>query len=192
MANKRGVKYAEFFFPYPPTVNHCWGRAGKAVFLSAKYKAFLNDVALVVAGTRLRQGDEYFLELSVTPPDRRKRDLDNVFKPILDALTRCCVWQDDSAVRFLTARRNAPSKTNAGVKVLVGVVDAAKRRELATLEKIAMARLHDVIELAARPLDAFALQEELRKLIDGWGVTIDLDEDGGWRQSISYELEEDY
>lgn len=187
-SNNRGIKYAEFFFPYPPTVNHCWGRAGKSVFLSAKYKQFLNDVALVVAGTRLREGDEYFLELTVTPPDRRKRDLDNVFKPILDALTRCCVWQDDSAVCFLTARRNAPSKTNAGVIVLVGVVDAAKRRSMATLEKIATARLHEVVELAARPLDAFALQEELRQLIEGWGVDFERDEDGGWRQIINYNL----
>lgn len=176
MTNKRGVKYAEFFFPYPPTVNHCWGRAGKAVFLSAKYKAFLNDVALVVAGTRLRQGDEYFLELSVTPPDRRKRDLDNVFKPILDALTRCCVWQDDSAVCFLTARRNEPSKTNAGVKVLVGVVDAAKRRELARLDDIYAERLRAVIDLARQSIDGETLQWELRQLIVGWGIYLEEDE----------------
>lgn len=137
------VKFAEFKFPYPPTVNHCWGRSGKAYFLSAKYKTFLEDVALVVAGTKLIPSANYFLELTVTPPDRRKRDLDNVFKPILDALTRCCVWQDDSAVSFLKAERTEPSKIDAGVKVVVGIPSKAAVAELERQRRIPITQLLD-------------------------------------------------
>ena len=144
------VKFAEFKFPYPPTVNHCWGRSGKAYFLSAKYKTFLEDVALVVAGTKLIPSANYFLELTVTPPDRRKRDLDNVFKPILDALTRCCVWQDDSAVSFLKAERTEPSKIDAGVKVVVGIPSKAAVAELERQRRIQAAKDAAVLEIVKK------------------------------------------
>ena len=116
-----GVAHASFLFPYPPSVNHCWGRKGKAVFLSSKYKDFLNDVALVVAGTRLREAPGYYINLVVAPPDRRARDLDNVLKPILDSLTRCCVWTDDSLVARIHVDRSEPKK-GGEVAVMVGVL----------------------------------------------------------------------
>lgn len=34
-------------------------------------------------------------------PDRRKRDLDNLFKALLDALTHAGVWKDDSLVHSM-------------------------------------------------------------------------------------------
>jgi hypothetical protein len=44
-------------------------------------------------------------ELSVTififPPDRRKRDIDNIAKATLDALTIAGLWKDDSQIKEL-------------------------------------------------------------------------------------------
>lgn len=116
------VSHAFFTLPFPPSLNHCWGAKGKVRFLSAKYKAFLEDVALVVAGTKLVEptSDGYYVELLVAPPDRRKRDLDNVVKPILDAMTRCCVWQDDCAVARLVVERAEPVAAGC-VEARVGV-----------------------------------------------------------------------
>lgn len=34
-------------------------------------------------------------------PDRRRRDLDNLIKPLLDALTHGGAWEDDSQVKDL-------------------------------------------------------------------------------------------
>lgn len=118
------VSYAFFTFPFPPSLNHCWGVVGKRRFLSANYKAFLNDVALVVAGTRLADPtvDGYYVTLRVAPPDRRKRDLDNVVKPVFDALTRCCVWSDDCYVNRLLVERAEPVK-NGQVIVHVGAME---------------------------------------------------------------------
>jgi crossover junction endodeoxyribonuclease RusA len=47
--------------------------------------------------------------LSVTvdiyPPDRRKRDLDNVLKALFDGITHAGVWEDDSQIDELHVYR---------------------------------------------------------------------------------------
>jgi crossover junction endodeoxyribonuclease RusA len=43
------------------------------------------------------------------PPDRRRRDLDNIQKPVLDALQHARVYQDDSQVDLLVTRRCGPA-----------------------------------------------------------------------------------
>jgi crossover junction endodeoxyribonuclease RusA len=39
------------------------------------------------------------------PPDRRRRDLDNIQKPVLDALEHAAVYEDDSQIDLLITRR---------------------------------------------------------------------------------------
>ncbi len=39
------------------------------------------------------------------PPDRRRRDLDNIQKPVLDAMQHAGVYLDDSQVDLLVTRR---------------------------------------------------------------------------------------
>ena len=39
------------------------------------------------------------------PPDRRRRDLDNLQKPLLDALQHAGVYEDDSQIDLLVSRR---------------------------------------------------------------------------------------
>lgn len=118
------VSCAEFILPYPPSVNHCWGTSGKSRFLTSAYKAFLNNVALSIGGTRLKVSDCYFVDLEATPPDNRTRDIDNVIKPTLDALTRCCVWPDDKLVVRLSATKCKPNKNRANVRVVCGILGA--------------------------------------------------------------------
>jgi len=37
-------------------------------------------------------------------PDRRRRDLDNLLKSLLDAITHAGIWDDDSQVKHLEIR----------------------------------------------------------------------------------------
>jgi crossover junction endodeoxyribonuclease RusA len=50
------------------------------------------------------------IAILAAPPDKRKRDLDNVLKALLDSLTHCGVWTDDSQVAELVIRRVEPCK----------------------------------------------------------------------------------
>lgn len=45
------------------------------------------------------------VEIEVYPPDRRKRDIDNVCKATLDALAKAGVYQDDSQIDVLLITR---------------------------------------------------------------------------------------
>jgi crossover junction endodeoxyribonuclease RusA len=52
------------------------------------------------------------------PPDRRRRDLDNLQKAVLDSLAHAGIYADDSQVDLLVVRRREPL---AGGKVRVRV-----------------------------------------------------------------------
>ena len=39
-----------------------------------------------------------YLEIEMYPPDKRRRDVDNILKPVLDALQHGGVYDDDSQV----------------------------------------------------------------------------------------------
>lgn len=60
------------------------------------------------------------VEIDVTfyEPDRRRRDIDNLEKSLLDGLTKGGVWEDDSQVRSVSKRR-AVDRRDPRVEVVV-------------------------------------------------------------------------
>lgn len=103
----------EFFFtaPYPPSVNHYWLTRGRYKFLSDKARAFATNVAkLLPAQTTFFGTSLVSLEIAVYPPDKRKRDIDNILKPILDALAKAGVYTDDSQVHKILIYKCEPCK----------------------------------------------------------------------------------
>ena len=45
--------------------------------------------------------------LTAFPPDKRRRDLDNLPKVVLDSLTKAGIWRDDSQIQRLTIQWGA-------------------------------------------------------------------------------------
>jgi len=107
--------------PYPPSVNHYWkrGRRGQ-MFISPAGMRFRDAVILA---SRAEIGGPLsgpvMLRLAIYPPDKRRRDIDNVLKAILDALQHAGVYKDDSQVVELHVVKK-PFCTNNGR----GMVDA--------------------------------------------------------------------
>jgi Holliday junction resolvase RusA-like endonuclease len=56
------------------------------------------------------RGARYSVDIVWTPQDRRRRDIDNAAKTVLDALNGVA-WDDDSQVDRLCVQRMPPSKT---------------------------------------------------------------------------------
>lgn len=85
--------------PYPPSVNHYWGQSGKRRFIGKKGKEFRDKVIKIVNCEKI---STLFGRLSVTvylyPPDRRKRDLDNCMKSLLDACEHASCYENDSQI----------------------------------------------------------------------------------------------
>jgi crossover junction endodeoxyribonuclease RusA len=88
----------------PPTVNHYWLQRGLRRFLTKRANAFRRDIKDHCKGHRL----EGLLSVRIDyhPPDRRKRDIDNIIKPILDALQHAGLFEDDFQVKKITATRH--------------------------------------------------------------------------------------
>ncbi len=96
----------EIELPYPPTVNSYWRtnyKAGKT-YISKKSKEFQSKVFIACMGYLLIKG-KVRVEVDLYPPDRRKRDIDNPMKALLDALTKAKIIEDDSFIDQLKITR---------------------------------------------------------------------------------------
>ena len=91
--------------PHPPSINHYWRhtRSGKH-YISKEGR----DFRAVVCGTlRAAKVNPYPMptRLAITihwhPPDRRRRDADNIFKPLFDALEHGGAFEDDWQIRHI-------------------------------------------------------------------------------------------
>jgi crossover junction endodeoxyribonuclease RusA len=99
---------------WPPSVNRIWRCVGGRVLLSADGRAYRQTVAVAVLEQR-GSGDPLAGRLSMTieayPPDRRRRDLDNLLKAILDSLEHAgIVYCNDAQIDHLSIHRCAVEK----------------------------------------------------------------------------------
>ena len=89
--------------PWPPTVNtyyrHVVVNRAPRTLISDAGRRYRESVKAQVAG-QVENALQSDLRVSVEAwfPDRRRRDLDNLLKSLLDSLTHAGVWQDDSQV----------------------------------------------------------------------------------------------
>jgi crossover junction endodeoxyribonuclease RusA len=67
------------------------------------YRKVANELVMEAAMKQqyLKQAGPLRVEIEAFPPDKRKRDLDNVLKSLLDSLTHAGVWEDDSQIEDL-------------------------------------------------------------------------------------------
>lgn len=94
----------ELELPYPPSVNHYWRQARGRFYVA---KAGVDYRNAVVAKCGQREGIQGAVKISVRAflPDRRRRDLDNILKSLLDAIVHAGLIEDDSLVMKLYAEK---------------------------------------------------------------------------------------
>jgi len=111
----RAVSVIEMTLPWPPSVNSYWRHptrgklAGRHLISEEgrRYRSliaqltFVNKLSLNLSGSLSVQIDAF-------PPDRRRRDLDNILKALLDAITHARVIEDDSCIDDLRIVRQPP------------------------------------------------------------------------------------
>lgn len=105
--------------PYPPSINHYYKTVrinrSISIFIGEKGIAYRNKVFEAVRKhkneTNQLLHDPYFpherlkVHIDLYPPDRRRRDLDNIFKGVLDSLQHGVVFKDDNQIDKLTIER---------------------------------------------------------------------------------------
>ena len=102
--------------PYPPSVNHIYNYTRCGVFLKKEVKAYRFVVRGIVRSLRMHPVRwRLAVVIDLYPPDRRKRDLDNTLKSLLDSLTHAGVIEDDSCIDDLHVRRRERMPPNGKV-----------------------------------------------------------------------------
>lgn len=107
----------EFRWPTGVTANHLYERSRTGVRLSARARAWRDEVVVIVrqSGQQLPEGKLAFL-LRFSPPNRLRRDADNLLKLAQDAV--CAgLGIDDSRFVATVAFRREPSKTHPRIEV---------------------------------------------------------------------------
>lgn len=111
----------ELWLPWPPSINHYYGRARNGrVFIKAEGVRFRSRVSDIVADNRCeKQTGDLAMFIFVSPPDKRKRDLDNLVKATQDALQEAGCYENDCQIAGLHIERGEIVK---GGKVFVQIV----------------------------------------------------------------------
>lgn len=85
--------------PYPPSVNHLWRRVGHRTLLSRRGRAYRRQVHNLLVAHRVQPLEgRLAVTVEVHPPDRRRRDLDNLQKGLFDAMQHAGIFLDDSQI----------------------------------------------------------------------------------------------
>ena len=120
---------------WPPSINHYWRhvpmrmKSGKTIvkaLISAPGRAYKRQIAAEIARRSCEGGKRSTgqftgrlrMEVVLCAPDRRRYDIDNRLKPLLDALVEARVMRDDEQVDLLTVRRG-PVVQGGMVKVWI-------------------------------------------------------------------------
>lgn len=100
-----------FTLPYPPSVNTYWRHpsrgplAGRHLISQEgrNYRETIHSLCGIAREAPLT--GPLAVDIEAFFPDRRRRDLDNILKSLLDSLTHAGVWEDDSQITDLRIRK---------------------------------------------------------------------------------------
>ena len=95
--------------PYPPSINHYWRRVGPRTLISREGRRFRERVLAILAAMHIQPlCGRLVVDVVVFPPDNRRRDIDNVFKALLDAMQHGGAYADDSQIVRLSIEKRRP------------------------------------------------------------------------------------
>lgn len=112
--------------PFPPSVNTYYRSVKGRMLISARGRAYRNEVVGAVVKNGLVEQILGPVKFSAVfhQPDKRKRDIDNLFKGLLDSLKYAGCYLDDSQVHHLDARWGRSGEGQPGsVAVILEVLE---------------------------------------------------------------------
>ena len=113
--------------PWPPTANTYYRRlvgmkAGKGMRISERgmlYRRLVGGVVLTQRAKPFSDLERLTVKVEAYPPDRRRRDLDNLLKSTLDALMHAGLIPDDSQIDDLAIVRRDRRPPSGGLHVTI-------------------------------------------------------------------------
>ena len=104
--------------PWPPSVNHYYRRVGHRTLISREGRKYRNEVCAILRDLHLHPLDgELAMTVDAYPPDKRRRDLDNIQKSLWDALQHGGAYIDDSQIKDFECHMRKPYRPDGKVIV---------------------------------------------------------------------------
>ena len=113
--------------PWPPSVNSAYRVFRSSVYKTQQAKDYTKEVCALVKAKKVKGLGKARVRVAIQayPPDRRKRDLDNIQKILLDSLEQAGLFDDDSQIDRLEIMRG-PAVVDGLVIVLLTVTGEIK------------------------------------------------------------------
>ena len=113
----------EFDLPWPVTTNACYRNLNGRTLISRRGRQFRAKVVALLRGVRKLAG-RIGLTGRFAPPDRRRRDLDNVAgKALLDALKYAGAYDDDSQIKVMHVEMCDPDPPDGSCHIRLEELD---------------------------------------------------------------------
>lgn len=94
--------------PFPPSVNNYYGITCNAriphKYIKERGRLYREEVVKIIKEKELelRANVPLYVHVTLTPPDNRVHDIDNILKCLFDSLSHANFWDDDKYVRKLS------------------------------------------------------------------------------------------
>ena len=118
------TRSAEFDLPWPPSVNRYYRHVGYRVLISREGRRYRGMVVSRLGGVVEKFSGDVRLTVECYPPDRRRRDLDNLLKSLQDSIVHAGVLADDSLIKSLHVEMRDPVPQEGFVHVHVEALPA--------------------------------------------------------------------
>lgn len=102
--------FAQLPYPSKISVNAVWKRGKRGTYLNPSVWGFREEIYYIMKGKPQFGKSLIRVEIKAFPPDKRKRDLDNILKSTLDALAHAGTFDDDSQIIQLYIEKSVVKK----------------------------------------------------------------------------------
>jgi len=113
----------KLILPIPPSINHYYRndeQGGRKINKRGKEYRFAVKLAATQARAEKIEGAVSVI-VYVICPDYRRRDLDNMLKCLLDAITHAGLIEDDSMIVELSMYKHKPDSSNKSGQAIVNI-----------------------------------------------------------------------
>lgn len=109
--------------PYPPSTNRLWRYTKRGVYRTSIYVAYLKECAALHMYPEPPLDTPVKMEILACPPDRRRRDLDNLSKCLCDTAVHIGLLEDDHWIHDLHMKWDRENVQN-GVLMIISPLTA--------------------------------------------------------------------
>ncbi|MBQ0032988.1 MAG: RusA family crossover junction endodeoxyribonuclease [bacterium] len=94
--------------PWPPSLNRYYRVFRNRILISRDGRKYRMMVVSRMGGLNRKLTGDVSVEIDLYPPDRRRRDIDNPLKCLLDSMTHAGVYEDDSQIKDIELHMREP------------------------------------------------------------------------------------